>query len=135
MCISRPEPMLCVLDGTAMQPDQTRGATKRPGGHGAAQAGRHAREGAFDGPVPAPEDGRVHPARTGPLARTPELGFDLQAVELAQRGHTDAATRHTHESERSQMDPYSMKVQVEYTQQELARARGHRNWVSLFKRS
>jgi hypothetical protein len=32
------------------------------------------------------------------------------------------------------MDPYSMTVQVEYTQQVLARARGHRNWVSLFKR-
>jgi hypothetical protein len=32
------------------------------------------------------------------------------------------------------MDPYSMKVQVEYTQQELARARGRRDWVSFFKR-
>jgi hypothetical protein len=32
------------------------------------------------------------------------------------------------------MDPYRLQKLLEYNQQELARARGHRNWVSLFKR-
>ena len=32
------------------------------------------------------------------------------------------------------MDPYRMQKMLEYNQQELARLRGHRNWVSLFRR-
>jgi hypothetical protein len=33
------------------------------------------------------------------------------------------------------MDPYRLQKMLEYTQQELARSRGHRNWVSIFKQS
>jgi hypothetical protein len=31
------------------------------------------------------------------------------------------------------MNPDLFQVQIEYRRQEMARARGHRNWVSLFK--
>lgn len=30
------------------------------------------------------------------------------------------------------MDPYTLTKNLEYTQQELARARGHRNWTRIF---
>lgn len=33
------------------------------------------------------------------------------------------------------MDPYSLQIQVEYTQQELARIRGGRNWRTIFRRA
>ena len=34
----------------------------------------------------------------------------------------------------STMDPYTAMKSIEYNQQELARLRGSRNWVSLFKK-
>jgi hypothetical protein len=34
----------------------------------------------------------------------------------------------------STMDPYTAMKSIEYNQQELARLRGQRNWVSLFKK-
>jgi hypothetical protein len=34
----------------------------------------------------------------------------------------------------SLMDPYTASKLLEYNQQELAKARGHRNWVSLFRK-
>jgi hypothetical protein len=32
------------------------------------------------------------------------------------------------------MDPYNLTKMLEYNQQELARLRGQRNWVKLFRR-
>jgi hypothetical protein len=32
------------------------------------------------------------------------------------------------------MDPYTAGKMLDYNQQELARLRGHRNWVQLFSR-
>jgi hypothetical protein len=32
------------------------------------------------------------------------------------------------------MDPYTASKLVEYSQQELARVRGQRNWVTLFRK-
>jgi hypothetical protein len=32
------------------------------------------------------------------------------------------------------MDPYTASKLVEYNQQELARARGQRNWMTLFRK-
>lgn len=32
------------------------------------------------------------------------------------------------------MDPYTASKMIEYNQQELAKARGQRNWVSIFRK-
>jgi hypothetical protein len=53
-----------------------------------------------------------------------------EASEAAKTSAHDAAGRRR----TTTMDLYRLQKLLEYNQQELARARGHRNWVSLFKR-
>lgn len=42
--------------------------------------------------------------------------------------------RDDREGQCSQMDSYTAMKMIEYNQQELARLRGQRNWVSLFRK-
>jgi hypothetical protein len=56
------------------------------------------------------------------------------SIERNEADRRAAAMLDHHWKAGSTMDPYTAMKSIEYNQQELARLRGSRNWVSLFKK-
>ena len=57
------------------------------------------------------------------------------AVNQSHRsGPASGSEAHSKQEAGSMVDPYTAMKSIEYNQQELARLRGKRNWVTLFKK-
>jgi hypothetical protein len=54
--------------------------------------------------------------------------------QTQRRGPASGSEARSMQEAGSMIDPYTAMKSVEYNQQELARLRGKRNWVTLFKK-